>query len=275
MKQKKSSPFLPESSVARRGRRRKSQVRVNTFHVRHVSIPHCRHRVTDLEDGLFPGISPIDNMLRLGFIRKVFGIVSVQLLLTASVALAIASSRTAQTFLFSSPWIYYGLSLASILALLPLFKVKDTWPYNILALGLWTCLLGVSVGITITFYSKVVVGQAVMLTGCIVGALSAYSFYATKKGVSFGWMGPMLLSSLIALVISSILLLFFHSPVAETVYSLFGALIFSGYIVYDIHLLAAKFDVDEYIWASVCLYLDIINLFLHILRLLGNGRERN
>ncbi len=230
---------------------------------------------TDLENGLFPGISPIDNMLRLGFIKKVFGIVSSQLLLTATVALAISGSRSAQVFLYSSPWIYYGLSLLSVLALLPLFKLKDSWPYNMIALGLWTCLLGVSVGITITFYSKVIVGQAVMLTGCIVAGLSAYSFYATRKGISFGWMGPMLLSSLMALIISGILLLFFHSPIAETLYSLAGSLIFSGYIVYDIHLLAAKYDVDEYVWASVSLYLDIINLFLHILRLLGNGRQRH
>ena len=137
-----------------------------------------------------------------------------------------------------------------------------------------TCLLGVSVGITITFYSRVIVGQAVLLTGCIVAGLSAYSFYATRRGAQFGWMGPLLLSSLIGLIISGILLLFFHSPVAETIYSLLGALIFSAYIVYDIHLLAAKFDVDEYIWASVSLYLDIINLFLHILRLLGQ-RQRH
>ncbi len=54
-----------------------------------------------------------------------------------------------------------------------------------------------------------------------------------------------------------------------------GATLFSAYIVYDVHLLAAKYDVDEYIWASVSLYLDVLNLFLHILRLTNGERRHN
>ena len=79
-------------------------------------------------------------MLRLGFIKKVFGIVSGQLLLTAVVALGISSSRSAQLLLYNSPWIYYGLSLMSMLGLIPLFKLKDRWPHNMIALGLWYAL---------------------------------------------------------------------------------------------------------------------------------------
>lgn len=69
------------------------------------------------------------------------------------------------------------------------------------------------------------------------------------------------------LVIWGFFQLFFPvGPVGRTVYALIGAVVFSGYIVFDTHLLIARFDLDDYIWASVQLYLDIINLFLKILQ---------
>lgn len=52
------------------------------------------------------------------------------------------------------------------------------------------------------------------------------------------------------------------------VYSGISAIIFSGYIIYDTENLIKRFTYDEYIWASVTLYLDILNLFLSILRIL-------
>jgi len=61
-------------------------------------------------------------------------------------------------------------------------------------------------------------------------------------------------------------------PTAHAIYGAIGAMIFSGYIVYDTDNLIKRFTYDEYIGASVTLYLDILNLFLSILRIL---REAN
>ena len=54
-----------------------------------------------------------------------------------------------------------------------------------------------------------------------------------------------------------------------------GAAVFSLYIVYDVYLISKRLSPDEYIAASINLYLDILNLFLHILRILGAGRSRD
>jgi len=57
-----------------------------------------------------------------------------------------------------------------------------------------------------------------------------------------------------------------------------GVLIFSMYVVYDTQLIIGgkhkkfQFSVDDYIFAALALYMDIINLFLYILALLGNNR---
>ena len=56
-------------------------------------------------------------------------------------------------------------------------------------------------------------------------------------------------------------------------YSLFGALIFSGYIIFDTFLITQKFGYDDYIFASVTLYLDLVNLFFFILQMLSQRRE--
>lgn len=65
-------------------------------------------------------------------------------------------------------------------------------------------------------------------------------------------------------------------PLGSTSVAIYGgisAIIFSGYVVYDTHNLIKRFTYDEYIWASVTLYLDILNLFLTILRLLKEGNN--
>lgn len=59
----------------------------------------------------------------------------------------------------------------------------------------------------------------------------------------------------------------------NAIYGAIGAIIFAGYIVYDTDNLIKRFTYDEYIWASVNLYLDILNLFLTILRMLRQGNN--
>lgn len=59
----------------------------------------------------------------------------------------------------------------------------------------------------------------------------------------------------------------------NAVYGAIGAVIFSGYIVYDTDNLIKRFTYDEYIWASITLYLDILNLFLTILRMLRQSNN--
>lgn len=60
-------------------------------------------------------------------------------------------------------------------------------------------------------------------------------------------------------------------PTSVAIYGAMGSIVFSGYIVYDTHNLIKRFTYDEYIWATVTLYLDILNLFLSILRMLRQG----
>lgn len=67
------------------------------------------------------------------------------------------------------------------------------------------------------------------------------------------------------LVISSFQIFFPLGKISEMIYGCLASVIFCGYIVYDTDNLIKRYTYDDYIWASVSLYLDIINLFLSLL----------
>lgn len=62
--------------------------------------------------------------------------------------------------------------------------------------------------------------------------------------------------------------LFPLGKLSTMIYGGLAALVFSGYIIYDTDNLIKRFTYDQYIWAAVSLYLDIVNLFLSLLTLL-------
>lgn len=64
------------------------------------------------------------------------------------------------------------------------------------------------------------------------------------------------------------------SSTLNLIFAMLGTLLFSGYIVYDTYLINNRLSPDEYIMGSISLYLDFINLFLNILRLLSNMQDR-
>jgi len=67
--------------------------------------------------------------------------------------------------------------------------------------------------------------------------------------------------------------LFFWSEAVEFVLSIGGALLFCGFIIFDTHMIMHKLSPEEYIMAAVNLYLDFINLFVYILRIMQAARK--
>lgn len=86
--------------------------------------------------------------------------------------------------------------------------------------------------------------------------------------------GPYLLVFSLVLCCFGISLIFWKNSVAQLVYACLGALLFSIYLIYDTQLILGKgeysYSLDDAYLAAIQLYLDIINLFLFILRILGS-----
>merc|ERR1711915_977008 len=137
-------------------------------------------------------------------------------------------------------------------------------------LFLWTACLALTTSIIACFYSGAIVLEALVITAAVTVSLTAYTFVGVKKGQDFGYLGPMLFAGLLTLIVGGFLQLFFPmGSFTHFLFALAGAGIFSMYIVYDTNELIKRYSVDEYVWASVGLYLDIINLFIRLMEILN------
>ncbi|ONI28563.1 hypothetical protein PRUPE_1G148200 [Prunus persica] len=230
----------------------------------------------DIESGetLYPGLSKGENQLRWGFIRKVYGILAAQMVLTTLISFVTVLYAPINDLLKGSPGILLFFAILPLILLWPLHVYQQKHPLNFVFLGLFTLCLSVTVGVAVGNTDGAIVLEALVLTSAVVASLTAYTFWASKKGKDFSFLGPVLFTGLIVLLVTGFMQMFF--PLGSTtnaVYGAIGAVIFSGYIVYDTDNLIKRFTYDEYIWASITLYLDILNLFLTILRMLRQSNN--
>merc|ERR1719387_2769853 len=114
-----------------------------------------------------------------------------------------------------------------------------------------------------------IVLQALLLTAAVFCSLTSYVF-VTKK--DFSWMGAGLSMGLMVLIMWSFINMLFpvtFGGMGHMVFALLGALLFSGYILYDTSVIMHHLGPDDYIMAAVNLYLYL----LEILRMLQGGND--
>ncbi|GLT99560.1 hypothetical protein SLE2022_169940 [Rubroshorea leprosula] len=230
----------------------------------------------DIETGgaLYPTMCESPE-LRWAFIRKVYTILSVQLLLTAAVAFAVVSLPNIGLYVrHTIPGIViYILSLVvSLILIFLLHKFHNRHPLNFFLLGLFTISFSFGVGLTCSFYKGTIVFEAIALTSVAVVGLTLYTFWAVKRGHDFSFLGPALFCSILVLLVFSLIQIFI--PLGKLSVMIFGylaATIFCGYIVYDTNELIKRCSYDDYILAAVSLYVDIINLFMAMLTILSGS----
>lgn len=208
--------------------------------------------------------------IRMGFLRKVYGILSAQILLTTITAALFMSSQTIIDFVQQSQWMLLVAIIGSLGLLIALMVYRQETPTNYILLALFTLFEAYSVGVVVTFYEVHSVIEAFMLTFAVTSALTVYTLQSKRD---FSSMRAGLFAALWILIIAGMLQLFFPSPMMDKAIGVGGAFVFSLFIIFDTHMLMHKHSPEEYIVASVNLYLDILNLFLHILRILGERKN--
>merc|ERR1711935_197362 len=106
---------------------------------------------------------------------------------------------------------------------------------------------------------------AFFLTAAVVIGLTAFTFQ-TKR--DFSHMGAALYTGLLILILGGFMQIFLGNELTETAMAVGGALLFSLFIIYDTQMIMTRLSPEEYIFATIQLYLDIINLFIEILKIL-------
>ncbi len=226
----------------------------------------------------------IDAGLR-AHMNKVYGTMSVGLLVTAGVAWAVGSND-ALLSIFRNPATLQPNILGWIAMFLPLIMVFafGAMINRLSAAGaqlffyVFAAAMGLSISWIFAAFTGISIAQTFLITSISFAGLSLWG-YTTKKDIS-AW-GSFLIMGVIGLIVASIVNIFLGSPAIHFAISVLGVLIFAGLTAYDTQRIKTDYiqhaqAMDQEwlaksaIMGALNLYLDFINLFMFLLQFLGN-----
>ena len=215
----------------------------------------------------------ININIRLGFIRKVYGILAVQLLITSIFTLICMSSESVKSFLISNiSLLTFNIFLEIFLSIVIICcrGISRRVPHNYLILLLFTLSESYIVGFICAFTKPGIVFMAATMTFIMVTCLTIYAI-TTKDDITMcGALFFILGSVFIGLIVFN---LFFRFVFLHVLICCFGVVLFGLYIVYDTQIIIGKkreiLAVDDYILGAFFIYTDIITIFLDILQILN------
>jgi len=217
------------------------------------------------------------------FISNVFSWMGIALAITAFVAWYFASNENLIRLLFSETgmttlgWVVTFAPLGFVLLINMGFQRLSAQVLTLL-FGVFAILIGISLSFILLIYTSSSIFQTFAVTAGMFGIM-AFVGYTTKTDLTK--LGSILMMGLIGIILASIINWFLHSTQLEYIISFFGVLIFTGLTAYDVQKLkriGASVDsgTETYrkliIMGALTLYLDFINLFLFLLRFLGNRK---
>ncbi|XP_031633127.1 protein lifeguard 1-like [Contarinia nasturtii] len=225
-------------------------------------------------DPIVKGFEFSTESIRRGFIRKVYAILSVQLSFTFLVVMLFAHHYPTRIFAFQNFWLFIVsmvMVFVTIITLSCCEGVRRTSPSNMIFLALFTVGESICVGYATLSYPPDVVMIAIGATAVVVISLT---IFAMQTKWDFTVMGGVLFVALMLFVVFSFVLMFTRSEIAHLIFAGIGALLFSIYLIYDTQMIMGgnhKYSMspEEYVLGSITLFLDIINIFLYILRIVG------
>ncbi|XP_067121174.1 protein lifeguard 1-like [Centruroides vittatus] len=171
-------------------------------------------------------------------------------------------------------WVSMILTFAILFAMICFEDVRKKVPGNYICLFLFTTAESFMLGIIASAYKKEEVLYAGAICVVVFFALTAFAF---QTKIDFTLYSGFLFVAMIVLIIFGFVTIFLpHNRILNLVYASIGALIFSLYIIFDTQMMLGgkhKYAIspEEYIFAVLNLYLDIINLFLMILQIIANA----
>ncbi|MBI2765835.1 MAG: US12 family protein [Chloroflexi bacterium] len=214
----------------------------------------------DAREGAFAGV------LSGGLLGKVFG------LLAFSIAFAAVGGAVGYRM---PPGLILPLFLAELGLIFAVNAFREREGLNLLLLYAFSFVSGLTIGPLIASYvsagAGAVVLQAVAITGVMTVGLSGYAL-TTKR--NFEGLRPYLFIALLGLIVASIVNIFVGGTILNTVVSWGGAFLFSVLLIVDVN--RTKYATDTMgnaVVITLGIYLDIVNLFLFVMRILNGGRR--
>ena len=223
------------------------------------------------------GVSSTGTLVRTGeeratLVRRTYGLVFVSVIVTAIGVAFCLSQPSVFGAVAAHPWI---TMLAMFAPLWMAMQARHSFPQNIVLTLLFTFIEGIFIGPFLAAAESRtpgIIGQAGILTLSTFGVLSLYAVVSKRD---FSAWGSFFAVGLWVLIATMFLNFFFQSALASLWIAAGTVLVFSGLLVYDTARIvrSGQYGPDDYVPAAVNIYLDLLNLFLAIVRLLSGGRR--
>lgn len=226
----------------------------------------------------------------------------VQLLITLGFISLFLYHRPTQLWVRNHPemfWIALGVMIVTLISMACCGDVRRKAPMNFIFLTLFTLAQAFLLAVTsANFQSQEVSSriflpfltifithsllsmplQVMLAVGITAAVCLGLTLFAFQTKWDFTVMGGILFVAVLVLMLFGLVAIFFPGKTITLVYASAGALIFSIYLVYDTQLMLGgshKYSIspEEYIFAALNLYLDIVNIFLYILTIIGATRD--
>jgi FtsH-binding integral membrane protein len=228
----------------------------------------------------------IDAGLR-AYMLRIYNYMLIGLVLTGATAWLTASTPFGQLFFQANPQTgAIGMTALGFIALFaPLGLVLFlSFRINKMSVGaaqmtfwIYAGLVGIGIAPILWIYTGTSVAETFFITAAMFGAMSLWG-YTTRSDLS--GMGSFLFMGLIGLVIASVVNIFLHSAMMQWILSVAGVIIFTGLTAYDTQYIKESYVASDdgtvagrkAIFGALKLYLDFLNLFLFLLRFMGNRR---
>jgi len=215
------------------------------------------------------------------FMYKVYGWMSFALAITAAIAFYISQNPVMYSYVRRSPWLLIVLIIVQFAIVIGISAsiMRMTYSTAVLLFMLYAASVGVTMSLIIGSYTPASVYTVFLVTSLTFVSMSLYGYFTKADLTSWGSFGFM---ALIGIIIASVVNIFLRNPMFNLIISYIGVFVFILLTAYDTQKLkqlgSALMPSEQArkkiaIFGALTLYLDFINLFLFMLRIMGQGKQ--
>ena len=206
---------------------------------------------------------------------RVYGHMALAVITSMIVSFFVGTNATLMSFFFTGAmkWIVIFAPLVAIIAVSFSMESMSKSALQLFLHG-FAAIMGLSFATIFVVYNMGSIVSAFMSAAVLFGVMSGYGYF-TKKNLDS--VGQFMFIGLIAIIIASIINIFIGSTVMQMVISAIAVIVFLGLTAYDTQkireMVSIENDGKAEIAGALTLYLDFINLFLHLLQLFGGRKD--
>ncbi|KAM4045814.1 protein lifeguard 2 [Anomaloglossus baeobatrachus] len=238
--------------------------------------------------GAYPGDTEMltamsweDDRVRRSFVRKVYSILSLQLLVTVAIVALFTFCDPVKEYIQENPgwyWASYAVFFTTYLVLACCSGPRRRFPWNLILLSVFTLSMAYITGMLSSYYNTTSVILCLGITALVCLAVTLFSFqtkvdFTSCHGLLFTLVMVLLFSGLFLVI----LIPFQYVPWLHAVYAVLGAIVFTMFLAFDTQMLMGNrrytLSPEEYIFGALNIYLDIIYIFSFFLQLFGTTQD--